>query len=54
MINNQKIILKFIQTNNTNVDWYRISYKYILSENFKIKLIGIVYHQIKLYQNLLL
>ena len=33
MINNQKIILKFIQINN-NVNWPSISYKYKLSENF--------------------
>ena len=34
MINNQIILFKFIQTNNTNVDWPSISYKYKLSENF--------------------
>jgi hypothetical protein len=33
MINNQIVLLKFIQTNN-NVNWYNISYQYILSENF--------------------
>ena len=33
MINNQKILFKFIQTNK-NVDWYKISYFYKLSENF--------------------
>ena len=33
MINNQKILLKFIQTNN-NVNWINISNKYKLSENF--------------------
>jgi hypothetical protein len=33
MINNQKILYKFIQTNK-NVDWYSISYEYTLSENF--------------------
>ena len=33
MINNQKILLKFIQTNK-NVDYVYISYFYILSENF--------------------
>ena len=33
MINNQKILLKFIQTND-NVNWYSISHKYKLSENF--------------------
>ena len=36
MINNQIILFKFIQTNK-NVDWYRISHKYILSENFIIE-----------------
>ena len=34
MINNQIILLKFIQTNNTNVDWNYISFYYTLSENF--------------------
>ena len=33
MIDNQKILYKFIQTNK-NVDWYKISYFYKLSENF--------------------
>ena len=33
MINNQKILYKFIKTNN-NVDWDYISYYYKLSENF--------------------
>ena len=33
MINNQKILLKFIQTNN-NVNWPSISFYYKLSENF--------------------
>ena len=33
MINNQKILFKFIQTNN-NVDWENISCYYKLSENF--------------------
>ena len=33
MISNQKILFKFIQTND-NVSWHIISYKYILSENF--------------------
>ena len=33
MINNQKILLKFIQT-NSNVNWYAISHNYILSEDF--------------------
>ena len=33
MINNQIILLKFIQINN-NVDWEYISYFYKLSENF--------------------
>ena len=33
MINNQIILLKFIQINK-NIDWYIISDKYILSENF--------------------
>ncbi len=33
MVDNQIILLKFIQTNK-NVNWYIISYKYILSENF--------------------
>ena len=32
MINNQKILFKFIQTNK-NIDWYSIFY-YTLSENF--------------------
>ena len=32
MINNQKIILKFIQTNN-NIDWCFISWCYKLFEN---------------------
>ena len=33
MIDNKKILFKFIQTNK-NVDWYSISYDYKLSENF--------------------
>ena len=33
MVDNQIILFKFIQTNN-NVNWYRISYGYILSDNF--------------------
>lgn len=33
MINNQKILYRFIQTNN-NVDWENISCYYKLSENF--------------------
>ena len=33
MIDNQKILLKFIQTNK-NVNWSSISYNYKLSENF--------------------
>ena len=33
MINNQIILFKFIQI-HTNVNWYDVSYKYILSENF--------------------
>ena len=33
MIDNQKILYKFIQTND-NVNWSIISYKYILSKNF--------------------
>ena len=33
MIDNQKILFKFIQTNK-NVDWYSISSYYKLSENF--------------------
>ena len=33
MIDNQIILLKFIQV-NTNINWYYISYQYILSENF--------------------
>ncbi len=33
MINNQKILFKFIQTNK-NIDWYYISDNYKLSENF--------------------
>ena len=33
MINNQIILLKFIQTNK-NIDWFSISGKYTLSENF--------------------
>ncbi len=33
MIDNQKILLKFIQINK-NVDWYNISYRYLLSKNF--------------------
>ena len=33
MINNQKILYKFIKTND-NVDWNNISDKYTLSENF--------------------
>ena len=33
MIDNQKILYKFIQTND-NVNWHIISHKYILSENF--------------------
>ncbi len=33
MVNNQKILFKFIQTNN-NVNWDSISYRYKLSENF--------------------
>ena len=33
MVNNQKILYKFIKTND-NVDWNNISDKYTLSENF--------------------
>ena len=33
MINNQKILFKFIQTNK-NINFNYISYQYILSENF--------------------
>ena len=33
MINNQKILLKFIQI-HSNLNWSSISYKYKLSENF--------------------
>ena len=33
IINNQIILFKFIQI-HTNVNWYDVSYKYILSENF--------------------
>ena len=33
MINNEKILSKFIQIND-NLNWYDISNKYILSENF--------------------
>ena len=33
MINNQKILFKFIQINK-NINWYVISYRYKLSENF--------------------
>ena len=33
MIHNQTILYKFIQV-NTNINWYYISYQYILSENF--------------------
>ena len=33
MIDNQKILFKFIQTNK-NVDWYNIPCKYLLSKNF--------------------
>ena len=33
MINNQKILFKFIQI-NTNIDWPTISYRYNLSSNF--------------------
>ena len=33
MINNQIILLKFIQI-NTNVNWITISFYYTLSENF--------------------
>jgi len=56
MVNNQIILLKFIQTNK-NVNWYIISYKYILSENFIIefqnKVIGIIYHRTKNYRKIL-
>ena len=33
MVDNQIILYKFIKINN-NVDWYLISYRYKLSENF--------------------
>ena len=33
MVDNQKILLKFIQI-HSNVNWYIISYRYKLSENF--------------------
>ena len=33
MINNQIILYKFIQI-HTNLNWFNISYQYILSENF--------------------
>ena len=33
MINNQKILYKFIKTNK-NVDWFYIDSNYIFSENF--------------------
>ena len=34
MVNNQKILLKFIKTND-NVNWGYISFEQTLSENFK-------------------
>ena len=56
MIDNQKILLKFIQTNK-NVNWSSISYNYKLSENFiqefQDKLIGGIYQHIKIYQKTL-
>ena len=55
MINNQKILFKFIQINN-NVNWPSISFYYKLSENFirefkdKVNWSGISYYQ-KLSEN---
>ena len=52
MINNQKILLKFIQINK-NVSWPKISYKYILSENFIREFQNKVnWHRISEYQKL--
>ena len=52
MIDNEKMLNEFILINN-NVDRSHISYNYdllkILSENIKIKLIGILYQNIKYY-----
>jgi len=55
MINNQKILYKFIQTND-NVDWFNISYYQKLSQNFiqefqnKVDWFNISYYQ-KLSEN---
>ena len=52
MINNQKILYKFIQTNN-NVNLCEISFYYKLSENFIRKFQDKVeWHFISEYQNL--
>ena len=52
MIDNQIILLKFIQTNK-NVDYIYISYFYILSENFIREFQNNVdWYQISITQNL--
>ena len=33
MVDNQKTLYKFIETNKS-INWFNISYQYILSENF--------------------
>ena len=58
MVDNQRILLKFIQI-HTNVNWYDVSYKYILSENFirkfqdKVNWVSISIHQ-KLSENFII
>ena len=52
MVNNQKILFKFIQTNN-NVECVTISYYYILSEDFIREFKDDVYWiNISIYQKL--
>ena len=53
MIDNQIILYKFIQINNTNVNWADVSYKYKLSENLIRKFKNEVFwNLISSYQNL--
>ena len=52
MVDNQKILYKFIQTND-NVNWSIISYKYILSKNFIRKFkYKLDWYEISKYQKL--
>ena len=52
MINNQKILFKFIQINK-NIDWYIVSSQYTLSENFiKEFQYKVNWHNISYYQYL--